>query len=108
MGVSPKNDNIIKNEEKQSEAGNINTEGLTKAQKKNLKKKLKKQKQKEVGLQSVTSTERELSTHPTVEELFNMQKGKIVFNRGEKLKLPLNVKIADLGNACWKHHHFST
>jgi serine/threonine-protein kinase SRPK3 len=22
--------------------------------------------------------------------------------------LPLKVKIADLGNACWKHHHFST
>jgi serine/threonine-protein kinase SRPK3 len=44
----------------------------------------------------------------TLEELFDLKKGKIVFNRGEKLKMPFKVKIADLGNACWKHHHFST
>lgn len=22
--------------------------------------------------------------------------------------MPFNVKIADLGNACWNHHHFSS
>ena len=37
-----------------------------------------------------------------------MKKGKIQINRGEKLKLPIRVKIADLGNACWTHHYFST
>ena len=29
-------------------------------------------------------------------------------NKKNKLKLPIELKIADLGNACWKHHHFST
>lgn len=37
-----------------------------------------------------------------------MKKGKIKFNKGEKLTKPFTIKIADLGNACWKHHHFST
>ncbi len=28
--------------------------------------------------------------------------------RGPKLKDDFELKIVDLGNACWKHHHFST
>ena len=28
--------------------------------------------------------------------------------RGPKLSEDFKVKIVDLGNACWKHHHFST
>ncbi len=41
-------------------------------------------------------------------ELMNVRKGKIEMNNGNLLKLPIQVKIADLGNACWHHHHFST
>ena len=43
-----------------------------------------------------------------MDDLFDIKKGRIKFNRGNQLKKPFNIKIADLGNACWKHHHFST
>ena len=35
----------------------------------------------------------------------NIDKGK---KRGPGLDENVNVKIVDLGNACWYHHHFST
>ena len=44
----------------------------------------------------------------SMDELFDIKKGRIQLNRGEKLKLPIRVKIADLGNACWTHHHFAS
>ena len=50
----------------------------------------------------------DLNEVKSIEDLFDMKKGKISFNRGEKLKFPFKIKIADLGNACFKHHHFST
>lgn len=28
--------------------------------------------------------------------------------RGPKINEDVKVKIADLGNACWSHHHFAT
>lgn len=28
--------------------------------------------------------------------------------RGERMLPNVRVKIADLGNACWTHHHFAT
>lgn len=28
--------------------------------------------------------------------------------RGSRLDTNVRVKIADLGNACWTHHHFAT
>lgn len=35
--------------------------------------------------------------------------GKVRFDRGPKLQVgKFSVKIADLGNACWTHHHFAT
>ncbi len=28
--------------------------------------------------------------------------------RGPPIDERVRIKIADLGNACWKHHHFAT
>ena len=33
---------------------------------------------------------------------------RIKFNKSKELPSNFRLKIADLGNACWIHHHFST
>jgi len=33
---------------------------------------------------------------------------RITFNAQTELPANFKIKIADLGNACWIHHHFST
>lgn len=33
---------------------------------------------------------------------------KLIFDKGPKLERGFKVKIADLGNACWTHHHFAS
>jgi serine/threonine protein kinase len=43
-----------------------------------------------------------------ISDLLDIKKGSLDINGLHSLKLPFTIKIADLGNACWKHHHFST
>lgn len=83
---------------------------LTKNQKKNLKKQIRKQKQKENDESDIEAEEQDSSamSWEGVRGLFDLKKGKIRMSNPKALQLPINVKIADLGNACWKHHHFST
>ena len=44
----------------------------------------------------------------TTKELFSAFDTKLVLDKGPKLEKGFQVKIADLGNACWEHHHFAT
>ena len=44
----------------------------------------------------------------TAKELFDAFDTKLVLDKGPKLEEGFKVKIADLGNACWEHHHFAT
>ena len=44
----------------------------------------------------------------TMQQLFSAFDTKIVMDKGPKLEEGFKVKIADLGNACWEHHHFAT
>jgi serine/threonine-protein kinase SRPK3 len=45
----------------------------------------------------------------SVKELFYNHKHKISFDNVQGgLPQGFKVKIADLGNACWEHHHFAT
>lgn len=45
----------------------------------------------------------------SIKELFKLDKvERISFNQQKKLPDNFRIKIADLGNACWIHHHFST
>jgi len=44
-----------------------------------------------------------------ISKFFNEFKEKISFcGRGDPLDKNVRIKIADLGNACWIHHHFAT
>jgi hypothetical protein len=36
-----------------------------------------------------------------------MNSDKISFKKKDKLDPNFQIKIADLGNGCWTHHHFS-
>ena len=89
-------------------------ENLYKNQKKKIKKKLKKEKEKlDLDIDSIRKTENgqienySYQQKVSLSDLFDVRKGKIQINKKNKLKLPIKVKIGDLGNACWKHHHFS-
>ena len=31
-----------------------------------------------------------------------------LYTRGDPIDENVRIKIADLGNACWTHHHFAT
>ena len=45
----------------------------------------------------------------SVKDLFtNFKKGLSFDNTESGLTENVKVKIADLGNACWQHHHFAT
>lgn len=43
-----------------------------------------------------------------MKDLFSAFSTKLVLDKGPKLEKGFKVKIADLGNACWEHHHFAT
>lgn len=42
------------------------------------------------------------------QDLFSAFSTKLILDKGPKLEKGFKVKIADLGNACWEHHHFAT
>ena len=49
---------------------------------------------------------------PQQQEQQEQEEEEVTCNGGDPstwgpLKYPVNVKIADLGNACWVHHHFT-
>lgn len=44
----------------------------------------------------------------SAKDLFSAFSTKLVLDKGPKLEKGFKVKIADLGNACWEHHHFAT
>jgi serine/threonine-protein kinase SRPK3 len=52
--------------------------------------------------------ERESVSHSDQNHEEEATKGGKKPHRGPKLKEDFQLKIVDLGNACWKHHHFST
>jgi serine/threonine protein kinase len=41
-------------------------------------------------------------------DTFNLNSERIVKKRGPGIDENVRVKVVDLGNACWTHHHFST
>lgn len=52
--------------------------------------------------------EKENEIHQKSIESLQEESGKKQKWRGPKLREDFQLKIVDLGNACWKHHHFST
>eukprot|EP01017_Pseudomicrothorax_dubius_P015205 TRINITY_DN1761_c0_g1_i6.p1 TRINITY_DN1761_c0_g1~~TRINITY_DN1761_c0_g1_i6.p1 ORF type:complete len:755 (+),score=172.91 TRINITY_DN1761_c0_g1_i6:38-2302(+) len=94
-------------EQPKSEVGDV--KNLTKNQRKKLKKKLRKAKKKAFLAEperaaitptptaTQTATEKKICPEATEKESW----------RGRKIDENVRVKIADLGNACWLHHHFS-
>ena len=48
------------------------------------------------------------SKKKSTKDLFSAFSTKLVLDKGPKLEKGFKVKIADLGNACWEHHHFAT
>jgi hypothetical protein len=43
----------------------------------------------------------------SIEKSENVEEPKMTY-RGPQLDNKAMLKIVDLGNGCWKHHHFST
>jgi serine/threonine-protein kinase SRPK3 len=81
-------------------------ESLSKNQKKNLKKKLRKEKLKCHDISDVQCSPAKIAK--PIQEILGLRKDGLDMRCPKDLQLPLRIKIADLGNACWKHHHFST
>ncbi len=89
---------------------------LNKNQRKNYRRKLKKleeklekeEKSKEFEDSKKVKPTKTVKTKKSVKELFSAFDTKLVLDKGPKLEKGFKVKIADLGNACWEHHHFAT
>ncbi|CAD8088219.1 unnamed protein product [Paramecium primaurelia] len=85
-----------------------NTTNLSKTQKRKLlRKKKQKQQHEEQRKESQEVQVDQIEMPKSIKELFQQQK-KISFTQQKKLPDNFRLKIADLGNACWIHHHFST
>ncbi|CAD8188156.1 unnamed protein product [Paramecium octaurelia] len=83
---------------------------LTKTQKRKLLRKKKQQQQQQTQQNEFINEPNEQTEQErpkSIKELFQQQK-KISFTQQKKLPDNFRLKIADLGNACWIHHHFST
>ncbi|CAD8127938.1 unnamed protein product [Paramecium sonneborni] len=93
-----------KKEEQKEEDSEEEETCMSKTQRRKLqRKKKKKQKEKEI----VKQEEEEIPK--SIKDLFKQDKQKkISFKTQKPLPDNFRVKIADLGNACWIHHHFST
>ncbi|CAD8164584.1 unnamed protein product [Paramecium octaurelia] len=84
------------------------TTHLSKTQKRKLlRKKKQKQQHEESRKESHEIQVDQIEMPKSIKELFLQQK-KISFTQQKKLPDNFRLKIADLGNACWIHHHFST
>ena len=66
-------------------------------------------KKKEKKKKSSHGVSKQPTQKKTVKELFtNFKKGLSFDNTEGGLTENVKVKVADLGNACWEHHHFAT
>lgn len=97
------NDEDVEREyERLIKEGNITNKKERKNLKKKLKKKMKKQKLRGPTLRKPSELPEQLK-----EKQLRTVNGRIIDN-GEKggLDFDFKIKIADLGNGCWIHHHF--
>ncbi|CAD8127800.1 unnamed protein product [Paramecium sonneborni] len=93
-----------KKEEQQEEDSEEEETQMSKTQRRKLQRK-KKKKQKD----KVKQVEEEEEMPNSIKDLFKQDRQKkISFKTQKPLPDNFRVKIADLGNACWIHHHFST
>ncbi|KAM3147844.1 hypothetical protein pb186bvf_000172 [Paramecium bursaria] len=90
----------------------IETKKLTKTQKRKLQRKQNKQKkQQQENSQQIPEIQHQSSIveikqeYPQQINIFQLNKEKISF---KQTKSDFSIKVADLGNACWTHHQFST
>ncbi|KAM3134088.1 hypothetical protein pb186bvf_013814 [Paramecium bursaria] len=85
---------------------------LTKTQRRKEQRKKKKQQSQKESQQDQNEElqeEQEDIQPQNIQDLFKAtSKAKINFKKEKKLPDNFRLKIADLGNACWIHHHFST
>ncbi|CAD8101565.1 unnamed protein product [Paramecium sonneborni] len=108
LGIEKKSvqESIIKKEDE--ELSESTATNLSKTQKRKLLRKKKQQKQNEESRKESQEIQVDQIEMPkSIKELFQQQK-KISFTQQKKLPDNFRLKIADLGNACWIHHHFST
>jgi serine/threonine-protein kinase SRPK3 len=85
---------------------------VTGTHRKNLKNKRKKAEERLAEAEAaLAEAEKEYESKEEKHSLKNLigGDGRVRFDRGPKLEVgKFKVKIADLGNACWTHHHFAT
>ena len=97
----------------------IEEKGISKNQRKTMKRKLNKleaeeEARREELLRQHSIKERQIArkvvkkNKKSTKQLFSAFNTKLVLDKGPKLEKGFQVKIADLGNACWEHHHFAT
>ncbi|CAD8199089.1 unnamed protein product [Paramecium octaurelia] len=96
---------IVKDEQKKEEEDDHEDEEETQMSKTQRRKLQRKKKKK----QGHVKQEEEEEMPKSIKDLFKQDnQKKISFKTQKPLPDNFRVKIADLGNACWIHHHFST